>query len=213
MFKSSASISAIKTGLRHPLIPARRLVLPTASVETTAAEAHYRAFSAHAAHAKHHSRPTEYYDMLGISQHATQAQVKAAYYAKSKVLHPDVNKHGDAEKQFLELTQAYRVLGDVDLRRRYDKGLGVSDAFTRSSESAAGAMRNARRQGPLDYATQYNFDEFYKKHYQASRQHEQLKKHHQEQMRQAVADRRSHARVVNLMFIMFVCGMFLLELK
>ena len=155
---------------------------------------------------------TEYYDVLGIHKSATQAQIKAAYYAKSKVLHPDVNNSGEAEHLFIQVTQAYQVLGDVDLRMRYDKGLAVTDIFRHKPGSAhSGTMRNARREGPLDYSTKYNFDEFYKKHYQEARKYEQVRKHHQEQVRQAVADQRSHSRVVNIMFVLLACGMFLVR--
>lgn len=64
-----------------------------------------------------------HYDSLGITPAATQAQVKTAYYKLSKIHHPDRNAGSEeASQKFREVSAAYEVLGNVKLRRMYDKG-------------------------------------------------------------------------------------------
>lgn len=64
-----------------------------------------------------------HYDSLGITPAATQADVKSAYYKLSKIHHPDRNAGSEASSQrFQEVNAAYEVLGNVKLRKMYDKG-------------------------------------------------------------------------------------------
>lgn len=64
-----------------------------------------------------------YYDVLKIIKTATQEEVKTAYYSLSKLYHPDTNKDSeDAAQKFLQITEAYEVLGNVKARKTYDKG-------------------------------------------------------------------------------------------
>jgi len=64
---------------------------------------------------------TDYYATLGVSKEATPSQIKKAFYAKARVMHPDVNKDGDAEEKFKELNEAYEVLSDENKRAQYDR--------------------------------------------------------------------------------------------
>jgi curved DNA-binding protein CbpA len=59
-----------------------------------------------------------YYEILGVSQDATQAEIKKAYRRKSSENHPD--KGGDAETM-AQVNRAYECLGDVGRRRIYDE--------------------------------------------------------------------------------------------
>lgn len=64
-----------------------------------------------------------HYDALGITPKATQADVKNAYYKLSMQYHPDRNEGSEtAATQFRDITSAYEVLGNVKMRRMYDKG-------------------------------------------------------------------------------------------
>ena len=62
-----------------------------------------------------------YYDILGVSKDATQAEIKSAFRKKARELHPDVNKAQDAEERFKELGKAYETLSDDEKRSLYDR--------------------------------------------------------------------------------------------
>lgn len=64
---------------------------------------------------------TNYYDILGVSKDASQAEIKSAFRKKARELHPDVNKAPDAEEKFKELGKAYETLSNEEKRSLYDR--------------------------------------------------------------------------------------------
>jgi molecular chaperone DnaJ len=65
--------------------------------------------------------PRSYYEVLGVSQQATEADIKRAYRALARRYHPDSHPDDpDAEARFKEVTIAYETLRDPERRRRYD---------------------------------------------------------------------------------------------
>lgn len=58
-----------------------------------------------------------YYTILGVPRSATTEQIRAAYRRLAKTMHPDAG--GDPEA-FIELSNAYTVLSDSELRGNYD---------------------------------------------------------------------------------------------
>ncbi|XP_045770827.1 dnaJ homolog subfamily C member 30, mitochondrial [Maniola jurtina] len=66
-----------------------------------------------------------HYDVLGITPKATQNDIKSAYYKLSKLYHPDKSKDEESAKKFRAITEAYEVLGNIKLKKMYDKGLLV----------------------------------------------------------------------------------------
>jgi len=66
----------------------------------------------------------DYYGLLGLPLNATQSEIKSAYKLMAQQSHPDTNpKKTGAEEEFKALTEAYRVLSDPELRRRYNQSL------------------------------------------------------------------------------------------
>ena len=64
---------------------------------------------------------SNYYEILGVSKDATQAEIKSAFRKKARELHPDVNKTPDAEEKFKELGKAYETLSNEEKRSLYDR--------------------------------------------------------------------------------------------
>ena len=63
----------------------------------------------------------DYYEVLGISKGASDAEIKKAYRSLAKKYHPDVNKEAGAEAKFKEINEAYEVLSDPQKRQTYDQ--------------------------------------------------------------------------------------------
>ncbi len=64
----------------------------------------------------------DYYDVLGISKGADDAEIKKAFRAMAKKYHPDAHP-GDkeCEEKFKEAQEAYAVLSDPEKRKQYDQ--------------------------------------------------------------------------------------------
>ncbi len=63
------------------------------------------------------------YKILGVTQAASDDEIRKAYRKLAKTCHPDTNP-GDkaAEERFKAISRAYAILGDPAKRKRYDKG-------------------------------------------------------------------------------------------
>jgi len=61
------------------------------------------------------------YDTLGVSENATESEIKKAYRKLARQYHPDVNKSPEAEEKFKEINAAYEVLSDKEKKAQYDR--------------------------------------------------------------------------------------------
>jgi molecular chaperone DnaJ len=66
--------------------------------------------------------PRDPYEVLGVERDAPEQQVKKAFRALARELHPDVNAHDpNAEEKFKEAAEAYEILSDPERRATYDR--------------------------------------------------------------------------------------------
>ena len=79
----------------------------------------------------------DFYDILGVSRDASEAEIKKAYRKLAIKYHPDKNP-GDkeAEEKFKEISAAFEILKDEEKRRKYDQ-FG-HDAFRGGGSSGQG---------------------------------------------------------------------------
>jgi len=63
------------------------------------------------------------YKLLGVKRSASDAEIRKAYRSLAKKYHPDVNKNNPkAAERFKEISAAYTLLTDKNMKARYDSG-------------------------------------------------------------------------------------------
>jgi curved DNA-binding protein len=101
----------------------------------------------------------DFYEVLGVPRNADRSEIQRAYRKLARHHHPDVNKDPSAEARFKEISEAYDVLSDPELRQRYD-AFGedfrrvppdvTPEEWRRAQEyAAAGAGGGTRPGGPF----------------------------------------------------------------
>jgi len=80
------------------------------------------------------------YDILGISQTATNEEIKEAFRRQAMKWHPDrnLNNRAEAEKRFKEIAYAFRVLSNPQQRAEYDAHLASQYRTGAKQEEKAG---------------------------------------------------------------------------
>lgn len=92
----------------------------------------------------------DYYQTLGLSKGASEAEIKKAYRKLALEHHPDRNKGNKAsEEKFKEVTKAYEVLSDPQKKQAYDQ-FGHA-AFDPSASSGPFGQGFGGQAGPFTY--------------------------------------------------------------
>jgi curved DNA-binding protein CbpA len=179
----------------------RRSIKPT--------KCYFRHFSTSSCHLARH-RKRQHYDVLQVRENADQKTIKSQYYRLSKLYHPDLNPgNEDAHKKFLEVNEAYAVLGSASNRRQYDmendqmSSSPSGPGIRRTSPAASWnfkprASRNTGSSSAQEQAAgfkprkseNYNYNEWYARHYEAEekRRRERLARRQQRDNEDAKVD-------------------------
>lgn len=101
------------------------------------------------------SEKRDYYEVLGVSKNADEAEIKKAYRKLALKYHPDKNPDDTAaEEKFKEAAEAYEILSDPQKRAQYDRfghagmgsagfgggGMNMDDIFSQFGDIFGGAF-------------------------------------------------------------------------
>ncbi|KAM4742109.1 dnaJ (Hsp40) homolog, subfamily C, member 30b [Anableps anableps] len=170
-----------------------------------------------------HRSKTAYYDILKVSPSATQSQIKTAYYKQSFIYHPDKNLGSKkATQRFSEISEAYNVLGNISLRRKYDRGIlsqsdlqsaGKPSSRDTSSRSTGSQQQHyhhhkrARQFSQTGGRPMFDFDAFFQAHYGEQLQRERdlrVKKKQMEEMQKKRVNEFNQQKILEFTFMMLV---------
>lgn len=153
---------------------------------------------------------TGYYEILEVTPTATQAQIKTAYYKQSFLYHPDRNSGSEtATVRFSEISEAYTVLGNKMLRKKYDRGLlSPSDlvATTRptgkDTTGGSGKQQTDKKRSVMGMDGRggiFDFDKFYKAHYSEQLQRNKDIKFRKEEMQRKKNETMAESKMDSMM--------------
>ena len=95
----------------------------------------------------------DFYQVLGVPDSASQADIKKAYRRLAKQHHPDANPNNPkAAERFKEISEAHSILSDAEKRKQYDqmRRLGAFDGAPRGPRAGAGARPGGPAPGDFD---------------------------------------------------------------
>lgn len=80
----------------------------------------------------------DYYKILGLENNKVNAsEIKSAYREQAKKYHPDINSESSfSEERFKDINEAYKVLSDVNARRRYDRMWNSRIGYKKKNEES-----------------------------------------------------------------------------
>ncbi|XP_012067942.1 chaperone protein dnaJ 1, mitochondrial isoform X2 [Jatropha curcas] len=123
----------------------------------------------------HNAKEPSYYEILGVSENASQDEIKKAFRLLAKKYHPDANKNNPSAKtKFQEIREAYETLKDSEKRAQYDRRYARSsekaeysadyaDWFGYGTDDATSFRYGAGNTGDFSYSNRTNFsDSFHK---------------------------------------------------
>jgi molecular chaperone DnaJ len=97
----------------------------------------------------------DYYEILGVTRDASEADIKKAFRTAARKYHPDANKSDpQAADKFKEANEAHQVLSDADRRAKYDQ-------FGHAAEQMGGGGGNPFEGGGQGGGVNDIFDMFF----------------------------------------------------
>jgi DnaJ-class molecular chaperone len=113
-----------------------------------------------------------HYEVLGVSNTASQADIRKSFRYLALKYHPDKNKNSEESKQkFMQIVEAYEILSDEHARKNYDTTtININNNYRRAYYDSY--AYNATRQWTpsADFNTVYSYEEI-KRKYRQSRVH------------------------------------------
>lgn len=104
----------------------------------------------------------DFYQVLGVPDSATAAEIKKAYRRLAKQHHPDANpNNAQAAERFKEISEAHTVLSDADKRKQYDqmRRLGAFDGGGMRRGPSAGRAGPAGGGAPGGFEQGFDFSD------------------------------------------------------
>ncbi|HET9053258.1 MAG TPA: J domain-containing protein [Cyclobacteriaceae bacterium] len=97
--------------------------------------------------------------MLGLDKNASQDDIKKAYRKLARKYHPDLNPNDEeAKKKFQHINEANEVLGDPDMRKKYDQyGSQYGEHWKQGEEYEKARRAQGQRQGAGTDWGEYTF--------------------------------------------------------
>lgn len=99
----------------------------------------------------------DFYAALGVSENASEDEIKKAYRSLAMKYHPDRNKEAGAAEKFKDVNEAYQTLSDPKKRQEYDM-LRKYGAFAGAGGPGAGGFDFSRYAGQGGGGQTFQFD-------------------------------------------------------
>ena len=109
-----------------------------------------------------------YYKVLGVSENASDKEIKKSYKQLVKRFHPDVFEGNKdlAEKKIKELNEAYEVLSDTESRKKYDDSLHQVDIETIKNDLQNYAQESYEKyDSTSSYSSAKRYEDLYRNNY------------------------------------------------
>lgn len=114
-----------------------------------------------------------YYQIFGLPNFATAAEIKATFRKLAKKYHPDVNPSG--QEHFKTLLKVYEILSDAKLKAQYDYKLKfyLSQSQTQTPKQKSERHVRSRDIPEEELKRRQYYQEHYRTHYERSKKHEE----------------------------------------
>jgi DnaJ-class molecular chaperone len=116
-----------------------------------------------------------HYEVLGVSNNASQADIRRSFRYLALKHHPDKNRNSEESKQkFMQIVEAYEILSDEQARKNYDMAASYNhydNHYQHAYYTSYGHKnsKNTTRQWTpsADFETVYSYEEIKQKYRQS----------------------------------------------